>query len=347
MMIQTVFGNRVKELRNGLLVSQVELSEKSGIERAQISKIEKGKVNVTLETIEKISKALNVPISTLMNITIEEKLHPFVKWAGGKTQILEKIKSFMPINYNNYFEPFVGGGALFFNIAPKSAFINDSNTELMLAYKCFSDNELFNLLIMKLQEHENNHSEEYYYNIRALDQLDSFNELPIYERAARMIYLNKSCFNGLYRVNSKGYFNVPSAKKEKVVAYDRDNMNSLRNYFSHNTINTSNCDFEEAVKKAKAGDFVYFDPPYDTWDEKNSFTSYSKDSFGKEEQARLSKVYKELSDKGVYVMLSNHNTKYINELYKDFNIHVINAKRMINSKSDGRGPVEEVIITNY
>ena len=347
MMIQTVFGNRVKELRNSLLVSQVELSEKSGIERAQISKIEKGKVNVTLETIEKISRALDVPISNLMNITIEEKLHPFVKWAGGKTQILEKIKSLMPINYNNYFEPFVGGGALFFNVAPKMAFINDSNTELMIAYKCFSDNELFNLLIMKLQEHENNHSEEYYYNIRALDQLDSFNELPIYERAARMIYLNKSCFNGLYRVNSKGYFNVPSAKKEKVVAYDRDNMNSLRNYFSHNTINTSNCDFEEAVKKAKTGDFVYFDPPYDTWDEKNSFTSYSKDSFGKEEQARLARVYKELSDKGVYVMLSNHNTKYINELYKDFNIHVINAKRMINSKSDGRGPVEEVIITNY
>lgn len=347
MMIQTVFGNRVKELRNSLLVSQVELSEKSGIERAQISKIEKGKVNVTLETIEKISKALDVSISTLMNITVEDKLHPFVKWAGGKTQILQKIKALMPISYNDYYEPFVGGGALFFNVAPKTAFINDSNSELMLAYKCLTDDELYNLLLYKLQEHESKHSDEYYYQIREFDQLENFNELPIHERAARMIYLNKSCFNGLYRVNSKGFFNVPSAKKEKVITYDRDNMKSLRKYFKYNKISTTNCDFEEAVKNAKVGDFIYFDPPYDTWDERNSFTSYSKDTFGKDEQERLARVYKELSDKGVYVMLSNHNTKFINELYKDFKIHVINAKRMINSKGTERGAVEEVIITNY
>ena len=346
-MIQEVFGNRVKEVRNGLFISQLELSQRSGIERAQISKIEQGKINVTLETIEKLSNAFNMEISKLMSISINAFLKPFVKWAGGKTQIINKLKEYMPESYNNYYEPFVGGGALFFSIAPKKAYINDSNKELMCVYECLKDNDLYTKFLSCLIDYENNHTEDNYYKTRDIDRENSFNNLPIYERAARMVYLNKSCFNGLYRVNSKGYFNVPSAKKDKVVTFDRDNMNKLHNYFMNNEIVTTSMDFEEVAKNAQKGDFVYFDPPYDTWEEKDSFTSYSKDSFGKEEQIRLANLYKELSSKGVNVMLSNHNTKFINELYKGFNIHVIEAKRMINSKADGRGAVEEVIITNY
>ena len=192
-----------------------------------------------------------------------------------------------------------------------------------------------------------NHSEEYYYQIRKMDQLEEFNKLPLYVRAARMIYLNKACFNGLYRVNSKGYFNVPSGKKKIVHCFDRKTFDNLNLFFKNRKPVITSIDFELAVKNAKAGDFVYFDPPYDTWEEKNSFTSYDKNAFGKEEQIRLAKVFKDLSNKGVYVMLSNHNTKFINELYKDFHITVVPAKRMINSKADGRGAVEEVIITNY
>ena len=274
-------------------------------------------------------------------------LRPFVKWAGGKTQLLDRLHAYMPKTYNNYFEPFIGGGSFFLNIAPKKATINDFNAELVCAYKCFQNDELFESLKSELKKHEANHSEEYYYQIRSMDKEEGFLTLPIYVRAARMIYLNKSCFNGLYRVNSKGYFNVPSGRKKKVVTFDEENFNSLREYFRNHDITILNGDFEDAVKSAKAGDFVYFDPPYDVIENKNSFTSYAKNDFRKDEQIRLARLYKKLSDKGVFVMLSNHNTSFINELYKDFNIHVVNAKRMINSKADGRGEVEEVIITNY
>ena len=274
-------------------------------------------------------------------------LRPFVKWAGGKTQRLDRLHAYMPKTYNNYFEPFIGGGSFFLNISPKKATINDFNAELVCAYKCFQNDELFESLKNELKKHEANHSEEYYYQIRSMDKEEGFLTLPIYVRAARMIYLNKSCFNGLYRVNSKGFFNVPSGRKKKVVTFDEENFDSLREFFRNNNITILNGDFEDAVKSAKAGDFVYFDPPYDVIENKNSFTSYAKNDFGKDEQIRLARLYKKLSDKDVLVMLSNHNTVFINELYKDFNIHVVNAKRMINSKADRRGDVEEVIITNY
>ena len=344
-MLQQVFGNKVRELRLQQGLSQDELAFYCGMDRPQITKIEQGKVNVTLETIERLSQALQIKTSLLLEET--KALRPFVKWAGGKTQLLERLHAYMPETYNNYFEPFIGGGSFFLNIAPKKATINDFNAELVCAYKCFQNDELFESLKNELKKHEVNHSEEYYYQIRSMDKEEGFLTLPIYVRAARMIYLNKSCFNGLYRVNSKGFFNVPSGRKKKVVTFDEDNFDSLREYFRNNDIMILNGDFEDAVKNAKAGDFVYFDPPYDVIENKNSFTSYAKNDFGKDEQIRLAKLYKRLSDKGVFVMLSNHNTAFINELYKDFNIHVVNAKRMINSKADGRGDVEEVIITNY
>lgn len=274
-------------------------------------------------------------------------MHPFVKWAGGKSQLLPKIIELLPKKYNHYFEPFVGGGALLFELKPKEFTINDFNSELIEAYKCFTNKSDFNFLKDSLRIHEKEHSEEYFYLVREMDRKENFLSLEGHIRASRLIYLNKSCFNGLYRVNSNGFFNVPSGKKNKVTCFDETNLNEIFNFLSSSNYEILNTDFEIAVKNAKKGDFVYFDPPYDTWDNKDSFTSYAKKPFGKEEQIRLSNVYKALSNKEVFVMLSNHNTSFIRELYKDFNIHIVEAKRMINSKADKRGNVEEVIITNY
>ncbi len=274
-------------------------------------------------------------------------MHPFVKWAGGKTQLLNRIRELMPKEYNTYFEPFIGGGALLFKVAPKNFIINDYNSELIQAYKCFTNDDIFKKLVECLDYHQEHHSEEHYYEIREMDKSPNFLDLPIYERAARMVYLNKSCFNGLYRVNSKGFFNVPSGKKRAVICYEKENFEEIRKFFSDSKLKILNGDFQDAVKDVQKGDFVYFDPPYDVLDGKDSFTSYAKNPFGKVEQKRLADLYKTLSDKEAFVMLSNHNTEYIRELYKDFHIHVVEAKRMINSKASGRGSVEEVIITNY
>ena len=274
-------------------------------------------------------------------------MHPIVKWAGGKHQLLEKIKELMPKEYNNYYEPFVGGGALLFELSPKNATINDVNLELLAIYNCMKDDELYKLMLEELDKHEEKHNEEYYYEVRSWDRDNRFELEPLWKRAARAIYLNKSCFNGLYRVNAKGYFNVPSAKKEKVNTYDLDNMKAIHKYFKNDSITILSGDFVEATRSAKEGDFVYFDPPYDNFEDKESFTAYSKFDFNKDDQVRLANCFNDLSNRGVKCMLSNHNTKFINELYKNFNIHVVKAKRMINSNASGRGNVEEVIITNY
>jgi DNA adenine methylase len=358
-MLQKNFGTQVKRIRNKQGITQIRMSELTGISREQISKIENGQINPTLDTIYKIGVAFDMKLKELFDFDIEMKLEqyeeekrkfetkPFVKWAGGKTQIIDKIKNFMPKKYNTYYEPFLGGGAVLFNLKPRKAVIADINIELIKSFKCFQDYDSYLKLIDKLIEYEDKHSEEFYYELRAVDRQEGFENLDDYLVAARMIYLNKACFNGLYRVNSNGYFNVPSGKKKHVRAYDKENFDSIYEYFNSSEIFISSDDFEKVVETAKAGDFVYFDPPYDVLEEKKTFTSYSKSAFGKEEQERLAKVYKKLSERGVYVMLSNHNTQFINELYKEFNINVIKAKRMINSKGSGRGDVEEVIITSY
>lgn len=275
------------------------------------------------------------------------KAKPFVKWAGGKRQIIDKLLKLIPVEYDTYYEPFVGGGALLFELSPKKAVINDSNKELMNVYKILSTDKGYEETLKLLNTYEKKHDEAFYYKIRNLDKdKDKFSKLTDYERAARTIYLNKACFNGLYRVNSKGEFNVPFNKKLKINTYDGQNMTLAYVYFQTNSIKMLSTDFEEAVKDAKKGDFIYFDPPYDSEND-DTFNSYTEEGFGKEEQRRLARVYKELSDRGCYVMLSNHNTTLINELYQEFNIYIISAKRNINSKGEKRGKVEEVIITNY
>ena len=274
-------------------------------------------------------------------------ISPFVKWAGGKRQIMNYLLEFMPKKYKHYYEPFVGGGALLMELEPIHATINDSNKELMYVYKCLRNKRLFKKFYELCKQHEENHSEDYYYQVRDLDRKKSFYaKMTMPEKAARCMYLNKACFNGLYRVSSKGYFNVPSAKREKVNCFDEENILALHKYFHKRKPIILCKDFAEAVKTAKAGDFIYFDPPYDVVGEQ-SFTSYTTGGFDRKEQERLRDVIKGLTERGVLVMASNANTPFIQELYKDFNVYVIEAKRSINSKGDGRGKVEEVIITNY
>lgn len=271
---------------------------------------------------------------------------PFVKWAGGKRQIIDKLKMYVPEEFNTYYEPFIGGGALLFELSPRHAVINDCNSELMNVYSVLCDEDKFKKMCNVLNHYEKEHSEEFYYDIRNKDRnKGSFNRLSDYTRAARTIYLNKACFNGLYRVNSKNEFNVPFGKKLKVNTYDGGNLITVSNYLTMNDVRILSVDFEEAVKDARRGDFIYFDPPYDS--ETSTFNSYTEDGFGKEEQKRLAKVFKDLDSKGCYVMLSNHNTSLVNSLYGDYNIHVIEAKRNINSNGKKRGKVKEVIITNF
>lgn len=271
---------------------------------------------------------------------------PFVKWAGGKRQIIDKLKELVPYEFNTYYEPFVGGGALLFELAPKKAVINDYNAELINVYNVLCDEEKFKQMCKALNSHETNHSEEYYYEVRNKDRnKNSYNRLADYTKAARTIYLNKACFNGLYRVNSKNEFNVPFGKKTKVNTYEGSNLITVSNYLTMNDITILNTDFEESVKNAKKGDFIYFDPPYDS--DTSTFNSYTENGFGKEEQKRLAEVFKDLDKRGCYVMLSNYNTKLIKELYKDYNFNYVTAPRNIGASSKNRGKVEEVIITNY
>lgn len=271
---------------------------------------------------------------------------PFVKWAGGKRQVINELLKYVPDEFDTYYEPFVGGGALLFELSPKKAVINDSNEELMNVYNVLCNEEKFKKMCNLLNSYETKHSEEFYYNIRNKDRSKTaFNRLSDYTRAARTIYLNKACFNGLYRVNSKNEFNVPFGKKTHVNTYEGSNLITVSNYLTMNDVKILSVDFEEAVKDAKKGDFVYFDPPYDS--DTKSFTSYTETGFDKSEQTRLARVFKELDKKGVYVMLSNHSTVLVNELYKGYHIYTIEAKRNINANGKKRGKVEELIITNY
>ena len=271
---------------------------------------------------------------------------PFVKWAGGKRQIIKELTKLAPLEYSTYYEPFVGGGALLFEFSPKEAVINDYNEELMNVYNCIKDENKFEKMVHELNHYEASHNKEFYLELRNKDRdQKKFMKIPDYKRAARTIYLNKACFNGLYRVNSKNEFNVPFGKKEKVNTYDGQNLGIIHSFLNFNDIKIMNVDFEESVKDAKKGDFIYFDPPYDS--DTHTFNNYTEEGFGKKDHIRLANTFKELDKKGCYVMISNHNTELVNELYKDFNIHVIEAKRNINANGKKRGKVEEVIITNY
>ena len=276
-------------------------------------------------------------------------IKPFVKWAGGKNGLINSLISFIPKNFNSYFESFVGGGALFFYLKnlnilnSKKIYLNDKNAELINAYKQIKINP--NKLLEELEILKNNHSKEYFYKIRNLDRDSNFYSLSEVFRAARFIYLNKTCFNGLCRYNAKGNFNTPMGNYKNPKIYDKDLIFSVHKVLKN--VSITNKDFEVISLKAKKGDFVYFDPPYYPLNKTSSFVSYT-DNFSANEQIRLYKLFKMLDCEGIKVLQSNSNTDFIKELYKDFEIIEVISKRAINCKGDKRGKITELIIRgNY
>ena len=267
---------------------------------------------------------------------------PFVKWAGGKRQMLEQLYIRMPDTYNAYYEPFVGGGALVLSLAPEGARINDINQELVHTYAEIRDH--LDTILEKLMELDKvTCTREFYYDMR-----NRYNEKRLghsydTEMAALFIYLNKHCFNGLYRVNTKGEFNVPWNQKQAVRSMDMENIKAISAYLKSVTITCQ--DFEQALTEAKAGDFVYFDSPYAPLNP-TSFDSYTKEGFTEEEHRRLAALFRRLTEKGVSCMLTNHNTELIQELYEGFLLEEIDVRRAINSDPKKRRG-KEVIIRNY
>lgn len=275
----------------------------------------------------------------------QTSLQPFTKWTGGKRQLLPVIKSLMPDNYNSYFEPFIGGGALFFNLSPDKAVINDFNNELMNCYQQIKKHP--QKVIELLTKHQENNSKEYYLELRAVDRDNRINKMTDVERAARIMYMLRVDFNGLYRVNSKNQFNVPYGRYKNPKIVDSDLILAISQYLNNNNIKILTGDFEKAVQNAGVGDFVYFDPPYIPLSETSAFTSYTHEGFTYEDQVRLRDCFKKLDEKGAFVMLSNSSSPLVEELYKGFNIHKVEATRTNGAKASSRGKISEIIVTNY
>lgn len=266
---------------------------------------------------------------------------PFLKWAGGKSQLLSTFDRYYPKTFNRYFEPFLGGGAVFFNLAAKhrglKAIVSDCNAELINCYVMVRDQP--QAVLRALKKHRND--VHYYYKVREMDA-DSLDEA---ERAARMIFLNKTCFNGLYRVNRKGEFNVPFGKYKNPKLVDKPNIEAVSEVLANALISCQ--PFEQVVARAKRHDFVYFDPPYHPVSNTSNFTSYTKGAFTLADQERLAATFKQLSDKGCYVMLSNSDIPVIRNLYEGFRIETVQANRAINCNGKKRGRVSELLILNY
>jgi DNA adenine methylase len=262
---------------------------------------------------------------------------PFVKWAGGKTQLLPMLLNVFPSSFNRYHEPFLGGGAVFFHLQPRYATLSDINAELITTYHAIRNH--VDEVIEALQKHS--HSEEYYYKIRAQNP----KRLSLVQRAARTLFLNKTCFNGLYRVNKSGQFNVPYGHYEKVHWCQPENLYAVSSVLKKIKIRHENV--FDITRRVRKNDLVYFDPPYHPMSHTAKFTSYDACAFGAKEQEKLCALFTHLSKRGVYTVLSNSDTPFIRALYKNFNIQQVSARRAINSKADKRGYVSELIITSY
>lgn len=274
----------------------------------------------------------------------DELVMPVVKWVGGKRQLLTEIDKYIPSHFSTYYEPFLGGGAVFFYLQPKKAIVNDINEELINLYKVIKDN--VEELIEDLKKHKN--ESDYFYSIRELDRdIEVYKKLTPVQRASRIHYLNKTCYNGLFRVNSQGQFNVPFGRYKNPNIVNEVTLRAVSNYFNSANITFKCCDFEESVKGARKGSFIYFDPPYDPVSDTSSFTGYDKGGFGKKEQVRLKKLCDRLNDRGIKFLLSNSETDFILDLYRDYKIEIVQAKRSINSKGNKRGEVNEVLVMNY
>lgn len=278
---------------------------------------------------------------------ISERPKPFVKWVGGKRQLLAQFrqkKLYPPdkfdIKIGRYFEPFVGGGAVFFDLLPEKGFLSDLNKELVTTYNVIKND--VDSLIALLKKHKTD--KEYFLKTRSQDP----NKLSDLNVASRFIFLNRTCFNGMYRVNSKGGFNVPYGKYMNPLICDKENLKKVSKALQG--IEIKHQDYKEVLKKAKKGDFIYFDPPYYPVSKTASFTSYTAESFLDKEQIELRDTFLELSKRGCFVMLSNSDTPFINQIYsglKGIHINIVEAGRAINSNGAGRGKIKEVLVTNY
>jgi DNA adenine methylase len=274
---------------------------------------------------------------------------PYLKWAGGKRQLLPEIRKHIPASLNNcrYFEPFVGAGAVFFDRQPKKALINDFNAQLMLTYIAIRDR--VNDLIDLLKVHKERNTENYFYEVRGQDRdTEKFAALSDVEKAARLIFLNKTCYNGLYRVNAQGLFNAPYGRYQNPVICDEPVLRAIHKYLNGSEIEILDGDFAAAVRSADRHSFVYFDPPYHSPDNTN-FIGYQADKFDESEQTRLRDTFAELTERGVRCLLSNSDTAFIRQLYADDRYEMISvtAKRAINSDGAGRGSVNELLIKNW
>jgi DNA adenine methylase len=285
------------------------------------------------------------PANSRTSVRRNDLLQPFLKWAGGKRQLVPEIRKYVPHKFKLYFEPFVGAGAVLFDLQPQAALINDANEELVNCYRVIKKDP--EGLIAHARQHRN--TKEYFYSLRSLDREPGFKSLSALERASRIIFLNKTCYNGLFRVNSQGQFNVPFGKYTNPVIVDEIVIRAVSRFFNEARVEVSNEDFEVALSGAGRGDFVYLDPPYDPLSDTSSFTGYNLNSFGRNEQQRLQRVCDDLTRRGCKVLLSNSATEFIRDLYSDttrYTIVEVEANRNINSVGTSRGKISELLIFN-
>ncbi|HEN0625031.1 TPA: DNA adenine methylase [Streptococcus agalactiae] len=272
---------------------------------------------------------------------------PVVKWVGGKRQLLPEIKKYIPSKISTYVEPFLGGGAVLFELQPKKAIVNDFNSELINVYQVIKDNP--EELILSLESHKQLNNEDYYYKIRGLDRTEGFDDLSNVEKASRILYLNKTCYNGLFRVNRAGQFNTPYGKYKNPNIVNEVTIRAMSKYLNKNNVKLMTGDYKEALKNLRKGAFVYFDPPYLPISSSSSFTGYTENGFEIDKQIELRDECKKLAKRGIDFLLSNSYSSEILDLYSDksfFKIEVVKATRNVNSISDKRGEINEVLITN-
>lgn len=269
---------------------------------------------------------------------------PVVKWVGGKRQLLDDLTPLFPKRITSYCEPFLGGGAVLFKLQPGTACVNDINTELIQMYEVIRDQ--VDELITDLSGHPN--EETHFYKVRDWDRnKEQYQTLSKVQRASRIIYLNKTCFNGLFRVNNTGQFNTPFGHYKNPNIVNEPTLRAVSAYFRQADITFNNVEYSNILADVKKGTFVYLDPPYDPVSETSNFTGYSKGGFDRSEQIRLRECCDELNRRGIKFMLSNSATDFIKEQYGAYNITLVKAKRAINSDATKRGHVDEVVVRNY
>ena len=269
---------------------------------------------------------------------------PVVKWVGGKRQLLPQILPLIPKRMSAYCEPFLGGGAVLFALQPRRALVNDLNQDLITVYRVIKENA--DALIEHLSRHEN--TPEYFYRIRDLDRdREAYAALSDVEKASRLLYLNKTCYNGLFRVNASGAFNSPYGHYRRPNIVNEQTIRGVSRYFNSCDITFFSGDFAAVLDRVPRGGFVYLDPPYDPVSDTASFTGYNRGGFGREEQVRLKACCDALTARGVRFLLSNSATPFIRELYSSYHVPIVQARRAVNSVASRRGAIEEVLVRNY